>query len=111
MLEGLLTGRSSDAQRLFYLYDHDRDGLLAHEELRKGMEAWGLQLCPETFKQFVDCNFIYADKDSDGLLNLADWTKLFKLLSKVLVRWLPTKHSLHKDSCVSKKQPAAVLLS
>jgi hypothetical protein len=65
------------------MWNFDRDGLLAHEEMRKGVKGWGLQLAPDAFTQFVDCHFMYADRDCDGLINLAEWTRLFKVMSKV----------------------------
>lgn len=84
-LEAILTGRAKDAQRLFKLYDEDQDGLLSSQEVYQGLQTWGLALSPETFSQFVDCNFMYADRDLDGHLNLQEWTQLFKLMSEVRV--------------------------
>jgi Ca2+-binding EF-hand superfamily protein len=82
-IEAILTGRSKDAQRLFYQYDKDKDALLSYTELFQGLETWGLNLQADTFSQFVDCNLLYADRDMDGHLSLVEWTQLFKLVSEV----------------------------
>ena len=83
-VEAILTGRAKDAQRLFYQYDLDKDGLLSSDEVFAGLGSWGLNLSDEMFSQFVDCNFLYADRDLDGHLSLMEWTQLFKLMSEVL---------------------------
>jgi Ca2+-binding EF-hand superfamily protein len=82
-IEAILTGRSKDAQRLFYQYDKDKDALLSPAEVFQGLETWGLNLHADMFSQFVDCNFLYADRDLDGHLSLIEWTQLFKLMSEV----------------------------
>ena len=82
-VDQLLTGRTKDAHRLFITYDVDRDGLLSQAEVYAGLESWGLDLQADMFQQFVDCNFMYADRDTDGMLNTAEWTQLFKLMSEV----------------------------
>jgi Ca2+-binding EF-hand superfamily protein len=78
-----LTGRSADAEHLFRKYDLDRDGYLSHTEVYGGLESWGLNLQRDMFSQFIDCNFLYADRDLDGLLSLVEWTQLYKLMSEV----------------------------
>lgn len=35
------------------------------------------------FSQFVEVNFLYSDRDQDGLLSLVEWIQLFKLMSEV----------------------------
>jgi hypothetical protein len=82
-IEAILSGRTKDAQRLFYQYDKDMDALLSPDELFQGLLSWGLNLLPDMFSQFVDCNFLYADRDLDGHLSLIEWTNLFKLMSEV----------------------------
>lgn len=90
-IEAILTGRSKDAQRLFYQYDKDKDALLSQAEVFQGLQTWGLNLQADTFSQFVDCNLLYADRDLDGHLSLVEWTQLFKLMSEVR----PGKHREH----------------
>lgn len=51
--------------------------------MRAGLETWRLGLNADMFGQFLNCNFLYADRDLDGYLSLAEWTQLFKLMSEV----------------------------
>ena len=81
-LSNMLTGRSADAERLFAQYDTNRDGHLSPPELYAGLLKWKMNLKPDMFAQFVECNFLYADRDSDGLLSLTEFTQLFKLISE-----------------------------
>lgn len=69
-----------------------RDGYLSPSEVSDGLSAWGLNLQPDMFSQFVEVNFLYADRDLDGRLSRHEWIQLFKLMSEVcthsLLRWL-----------------------
>jgi EF hand len=105
----LLTGRTTDADRLFKQYDQDLDGYLSPQEVYRGLETWGLHLQAETFSQFVDCNFLYADRDADGRLSQSEWcvrSKMDSLLSVLMSGSAPcaspwkgcwsAKHTLQK---------------
>lgn len=63
--------------------DNCRDGFLSPTEVNSGLSTWGLNLQPDMFSQFVEVNFLYSDRDQDGLLSLAEWIQLFKLMSEV----------------------------
>jgi len=82
-LSNMLTGRSTDAERMFRLFDTDNDQLLSLAELHDGLLRWRLNLSREMFAQLLECNLMYADKDGDGALSLSEFTQLFKLMSEV----------------------------
>ena len=82
-IAAILTGRTKDAERLFYQYDLDGDGRLTKSEVYTGLQRWELGLNDDMFQQFVECNFLYADRDLDGTLSQSEWMQLFKLMSEV----------------------------
>lgn len=69
--------------------------------MHAGLATWGLGLRPDMFAQFVDCNFLYADRDLDGHLSLVEWVQLFKLMSEVPPSHAPWRFAHRREHAYS----------
>eukprot|EP00892_Ulva_mutabilis_P003368 jgi/Ulvmu1/1402/UM011_0130.1 len=103
----ILTGSTAQAEALFYQYDKDRDGFLSPAEVNDGLSKWGLNLQPDMFSQFVEVNFLYSDRDQDGLLSLVEWVQLFKLMSEVGKKF--SKEDMEGNGLINKAAFARIV--
>jgi len=65
----LLKSRGMYARDAFAAFDHDRDGLLSHSELRRGLEWLGMKMDHSLVNDIMN----EIDKDEDGYINLEEF--------------------------------------
>lgn len=82
-MDRLVNRSRADAETTFVRYDKDGDGYLSREDLFEGLKDWQLGLTPEMYRQYIDCNFMYADMDGDGLLNFEEYLIIHGMINEV----------------------------
>ena len=72
-----------DARAAFRQFNTSNTNLLSKEELFEGFKGHDLNLTPEMYRQYIDCNFVYADQDGDGKLCFDEYYVIHSMIQEV----------------------------
>lgn len=99
-LDVLLNGTRKGSYSMFTRFDTDNDGLITKEDLSRSMTELGLALSHEMYRQFIECNFVYADRDRDGYLSFDEFHTLYKLICEIRKKF--KRYDLDLDGQINK---------
>mmetsp|Transcript_40431 Transcript_40431/g.77262 ORF Transcript_40431/g.77262 Transcript_40431/m.77262 type:complete len:266 (+) Transcript_40431:32-829(+) len=90
-----------DAASTFARYDSDSDGFISRNDLYQGMQELNLGLTPEMYRQYIDCNFMYADVDRDERLSYEEYLVIHGMVAEVRRKF--TRFDKDGDGLINKQ--------
>ncbi|KAK3260009.1 hypothetical protein CYMTET_31024 [Cymbomonas tetramitiformis] len=95
------------AKSAFAQMDSENRGFLSRSDLFRGLREFESEMKPEMYRQYIDCNFLYADTDRDGKLFFKDFCLIYNTKAQARLKF--QQYDADKDGFITKADFARII--